>query len=374
MYKVLINRNAGEGDGGGSSYLSNETTEAFKNRFGDSLIDPNEEQKDEGGKGDNGGAGDNKGEINEGESSNGSKKDDDKGAGGEGSGDNDSAGNNSSSTPLSYLVSKYGVDLENDEDYKDLDLTDDSIEAIEKFYGKREEKVKLSAVQEFMEEVPEVKDLVEHLTKGGSIKTWKQQQEAKELSIEFDKDDIDGKANFMLEVYKAKGIPEKRAKLLVEALKDDNELDSELETEVTAIKADRKQKADLDAKREIEQAEAARKANEEVVTKISGIVKQGKLVNDYVIPESDRKTFNEFIFSEELPKRYETLNYEQRLMIDYIIFKDFKIKALETKIVDNSGVNKTKVRIGSSGDGGSGAGSKDNSISLAELKRMSQGK
>lgn len=376
MYKVTINRNTGEGDSGGATnILSNEATEAFKNRFGGNLIDPNSDDNDYKGD-DNGDAGDDKGEGDkgreEGDSKN--KKDGKEGNNGEGSGGDDGSGDSNSSTPLSYLVNKLGINLEEDEDFKDLDLEDDSIEAIEKFYGKREEKVKLNAVQEFIEEVPEVKDLIEHLTKGGSVKTWKQEQEAKELNIVFEKDDIDGKAAFMVEIYKNKGIPEKRAKLLVEALKDDNELDTEVDKEVETIKTSEQKKAAADKQREQQEFLENQARNKEVIEKVSGIVKQGKLVNNYVIPDTDKKAFNEFIFSEAISKKYETLSYEQRLMLDYIIFKDFKIKALETKIVDNSGVNKPRVRL-SGGDGGSGSGgNKDNSITLADLKRMSQPK
>lgn len=350
MYK--INRNLDGKEGGA---IPSSLEEGLKNRFASSLIDVSSDgDGDDGGEGDEGDEGDNKNPNSSGtppqkpENNNNNNVDDD------------------SDTPLSYLTKAYGINVEEDDDFKDLDLSDDSIDAIKTFYDKREGKVKQEAIKELFDSAPIVKDLIEHLQNGGSISTWKEEQQVREFNLNFEEDDVDGKSDFMIEVYRQRGISEKRAKLLVEALKDDNELDLEVEKEVKAIKDSREKEVNFKKEQEQKLFLEQQKEIEETVKTVSNIVKQGKLTNGYVIPESERKEFNQFILSESLSDKYEKLNFEQRLFLDYLVFKDFKIKALESRQQPNQ-PNVTRVKLKSEGGGGSG-GRKGDSLSLSELK------
>jgi hypothetical protein len=364
---MYINRNSDANDAGGA--IPQDLAQGLKSKFGDFLTDvePAETDEDEGGEGGEGDGDEGKNKPNDKSTTttdDGNTGDDD-GAGDNGDGDDNS-------TPLSYLANVYGIDLEADEDFKDLNLADDSIDAIKSFYDKRETKVKQAAVQELFEAAPVIKDLIEHLENGGSISTWKEEQVTKEFKLEFAADDIDGKAAFMIQVYKDKGISEKRAKLLVEALKDDNELDGEVEKEASAIKQQREQS--VADKKKAEQAAYQQEIEntKKVVETVSGIVKKGALINGFVIPEQERKDFNQFILSDKLTEKYEALSYEQRLFMDYMLFKDFKVKALEAKQVATTTNNKPRVTLKSnSGEGNSGSKKDPKQISFEELKALS---
>jgi len=357
---MYINRNTDAGNEGGA--IPTSLADGLKEKFASSFAEVETDESD-----DEGGKGSEEGEADSGEGNSIEPKG--KQENNKGKGDDD--GEHEEDSPLSYLAKQYGVDLEEDEDFKDLDLSDDSVDTIKTFFDKRENKVKQQAINELFEAAPVVKDLIEHLQKGGTISTWKEEQQVKEFNLTFEEDDIEGKSNFLIDVYKQKGLTEKRAKLLVEALKDDDELDSEVEKEIKTIKTTREKEVLAKKQKEEDDWKAEQKAIAETVEKVSNIVKKGTLINNFVIPEQERKQFNEFILSEDLSNKYEKLSYEQRLFMDYMVFKDFKLKALESKAAAPS-TRGNKPRVTLKSGGSSGSGKKDDGLSLEDLKALSQ--
>ena len=248
------------------------------------------------------------------------------------------------------MIKQYGY---KPEDFEDIDIKDDSVEGIKKFYDKRDELVKEAAKKEFLSTDPDIEDLIKHKQEGGSIETWKAKKQAAEFNLEFKADDIDGKSNFLVDVYKQKGLSEKRAKLLVEGLKDDDELDAEVEKEAGAIKVYLQQQADQRIAAEKEVARIEQEEITKTVTQVNSIIKEGNLQN-LVIPETDRKAFNEFVLSEKLTEKHEKLTLQQRLFIDYLVYKDFKVKGIEKQVATSSNKQTPRVRMSATtgGDGG----------------------
>jgi hypothetical protein len=353
-----INRNSDVNEGGA---IPSSLAEGLKSKFASSLVDVELEEDNDVDDDDEDNEGSNQGNTGKSNVSTTSQSKNQSGNNNDDDNDDDS----DVSSPLSYLAKTYGINIEEDEDFKDLDLNDDSIDTIKKFYDKREEKVKQSAVNELFEAAPIVKDLIEHLQKGGSISTWKEEKAIDEMDLSFEDKSDEEKTQFLIDVYKQKGISERRAKLLIEALKDDDEFEDEVEKEANRIKQALSEKINAKKQAEYEEQQRRQKEIEETVKTVTDIVKKGKLVNNYVIPESERKEFNNFILSEELGKKYQNLTYEQRLFLDYLIFKDFKIKGLENKQIQQS-AGSPRVKLKSEG-GGSG---KNNSITLSELKLL----
>jgi hypothetical protein len=280
--------------------------------------------------------------------------------------DNNSSGDDLS-TPLAILAQEYGL-ASDDEILKDLDLEDDSLDGIKTFYTRREEKVKTEAINELFEIVPEVKDLVTHLQNGGSIETWKEVKQAEAINVEFEETDVDGKSKFLIEIYKQRGISEKAAKRAVEALIDDNELNDEVKAEAEKFKQTKLAEATAKANAEAVELENTRKQNEQIVSQVNGIIKQGKL-SHAVIPDTERKSFNEFVLNgDALNSKYEKLTLDQRLFIDYLVYKDFKVGTLVKAAPQAPDNNKPRVRIKSDVNNGGKGGAQE--LTLDDLRKM----
>lgn len=255
-------------------------------------------------------------------------------------------------TPIAALIKDYGYTVE---DFKDVDITDDSIEGIKKFNSIRDNLVKTAAVKELFEADPDLQDLLDHKKQGLSIDSWKQKKQAETFNIEFKEEDIDEMSDFMTKVYVGKGINEKRAKILVEGLKDDNELYSESKKEAAEIKENINKNADARIKAEKAEIAANEEENKKVVAQVTSIIKEGNLDN-VIIPEAERKDFGTFLLGDKLIEKHEKLTLKQRMLLDYIVYKDFKVKGLE-KVIEKQAAS-PRVRLGATG-GGSGEGGTD---------------
>lgn len=342
----------------------------FMAKYGDKLQDVTDNAGDDNDAGDGGnGEGDNdknKKPANTNTNTNTSTDADDGNADAGDAGDGGSAEGDEPSTPLTILAKQYGYDVK-DELFKDLDLEDDSIETITEFYNRREELVKQSAVNELVETLPEVGDLISHLQKGGSVETWKEVKQAEALKLEFAKEDMDGKSKFLTAVYKERGLSEKAAKRAIEALIDDNELDAEVETYATKYKETAAETAKTKAEAELKAAALAEENMRKTVTQVTNIVKSGKLSNA-VIPDTERKSFNEFVLSEKRDEAFEALTLDQQLFIDYMVFKGFKVQGLVK--TEAAKPDPKRVTIKSKGSSGDGKGN-GKELTLEDLRKLS---
>lgn len=147
------------------------------------------------------------------------------------------------------------------EGFKSEELTDDiKLQELLDYDNQVREETAFAGLKQKIAD-PRVLELLEHAIKGGQFADAEQyfqlQQEEDFKDIEFKTDDE--RAEFVKEVYISKGIPAKRAEMLVTALVEENELKAEADTLKGEISADAtKRKANLD--KAAQEAEKERQA------------------------------------------------------------------------------------------------------------------
>lgn len=192
---------------------------------------------------------------------------------------------------------------------------------------------KQEGVAEFLASAPIVKEFVEHLQAGKSIDTFKTiktptSYEAVEVSDENAEALV--RANMA-----AKGFKDKQIDTYINAVKDENRLveegseaKEELVTRETAQKT-----AIINAENEALRLQAEEDAK--IVTEVNTLLTTGNL-NGIQIPKEDLAILKDFIFKPANEKnetardiKYNSLTLEQRLLLDYIVAKDFKVTGLQ---------------------------------------------
>lgn len=264
---------------------------------------------------------------------------------------------------LKTLLTNYGY--EDDDDFKELDLKDNSVEAIKKFYEIRDVKKVKEIAAQILEEDEDIKSLSEWKKEGKSVASWKAQKEAEAFTIEISDDDIEGHEKFVRSVYEQQGIKGKKLDAIIEQLKDDDELLTESKDFQEKIKQSVKQNADAIAKQEAVKAKTEQELRDKEIKEVNEIIKTGKLANRLIIPETERTTFNKYLFSKDREEKWNKLDTETQLLIEYMLYKDFNIKGVEKKqVVAASSGNRKPALAGKAGD------SKDiPEMSFEELKR-----
>ncbi len=192
---------------------------------------------------------------------------------------------------------------------------------------------KQEGVAEFLANAPIVKEFVEHLQAGKSIDTFKTiktptSYEAVEVSEENAEALV--RANMA-----AKGFKDKQIDTYISAVKDENRLveegndaKEELVTRETAQKT-----AIINAENEALRLQAEEDAK--TVAQVNTLLTTG-ILNGIQIPKEDLAILKDFIFKPTNEKnetardiKYNSLTLEQRLLLDYIVAKDFKVTGLQ---------------------------------------------
>lgn len=246
--------------------------------------------------------------------------------------DDDKDDDNSSNlkpTALEILVEEYGY--AGDDDFKELDLKDNSVDAIKKFYEIRDVKKAKEVAQAVLDADEDVKSLVEWKKQGKSINSWKLAKEAESFELNLEDTDIEGHEKFVRSVYEQQGIKGKKLDVIIEQLKDDDELLTESNQFQESIKENLKQQADFVAKQEAEAAKIEAANRDKEILEINNIIKAGKLADRLVIPENDRESFNKYLFSKDREDKWNKLDTSTQLFLEYLLYKDFNIKGVENK-------------------------------------------
>lgn len=281
----------------------------------------------------------------------------DAGGAGTGSNDDDDAGNdgnrgsnedNEEITSLADLAKSYGVE-EDDELLEGLDLTDSSPKAIKEFYERRNKSLREEALKEIVESDDDVADLLQWKASGKSVDTWKALKQAETFEINIEDDDVEGHEKFVRQVYENKGIKGKKLDAIIESLKDGDELVTESKEFQEEIKAEIKKQAQDRAAQEEVSIKQARDEETRVLKEIDTIIsKKGVLRNSIELPKEERETFKKFILSGEREKAWSKLSLEDSLFVDYLLWKDFKVKALSSKQSKPDTSNRKGAGIGGS--------------------------
>lgn len=246
---------------------------------------------------------------------------------------NDDGGNkdDAPTKPLEILFKDYGIDKE-DERFKDLDLNDDSVEAIKKFYEIRETSIKDSGLKELLESDEDISSLLQWKLAGKSAASWKALKQAEALPTEIDKTNLVAVEQIVRNNYEKLGITGKKLDAMIEALKDGDELVTEAESLVNKNKQEAIAKANAIAKQEELDAAEAEKEEKEILANIANTIKKGTLSNRITIPEAERKAFHQHIVTDARAKAYDELSLEDKMLVDYIIYKKFDLKGLQVPV------------------------------------------
>jgi len=264
-------------------------------------------------------------------------------------------------TPLAFLARAYGY---KEDDLDGIDLKNDSIQEIKKFYDKRDESVKDSAIKELFELYPDAGDLAKHLANGGSIDTWRMKQQTANWNFKLEEDDVETQENVLKHHYKNLGFSDKKINTLLETAKDDGELFSEA-NEIVELnkKAQESYIAGELAKEQKMNAEIDRQ-NKEIEKQINTTIKSGNLEGRIIIPEKQRAEFQKFVLSEERTKKWNELPLERQLLLDYLVMTDFEVKGLEKPKGKTIVVTKRPTISGTTDD--------THEMSFEELKRRAK--
>lgn len=227
---------------------------------------------------------------------------------------------------------------------------------------------KQEGVAEFLESAPIVKEFIEHLQAGKSIDTFKTiktptSYEAVEVSDENAEALV--RANLA-----AKGFKDKQIDTYISAVKDENRLveegndaKEELVTRETAQKT-----AIINAENEALRLQA--EADAKTVADINTLLTTGNL-NGIQIPKEDLGILKDFIFKPTNERnetardiKYNSLTLEQRLLLDYIVAKDFKVTGLQKQTAKSAtgGLGKVGDKNALRGAGSSSSNNKEGNL------------
>ena len=232
-------------------------------------------------------------------------------------------------TSIQYLFKINGVTNE-DEDFKNFDIKDESVENVQKFFELKEGRIKANALKELFDADPEVAELIQHKTKGGSIESFKALKQAQSFPTEVDENDTDALESIFTMHHKELGFSDKKINTLLEAAKDDDELATEVKEILKVRKEAFTKEAEARFKAEKAERDEQFKAEEAVKKELDDmILKKGMIDERIIIPEKQRTEFRKYLTSKEREAKWESLTTQQLALIDFMIYNNFELKGIE---------------------------------------------
>jgi hypothetical protein len=201
---------------------------------------------------------------------------------------------------------------------------------------------------------PDLGSLYNHLAAGGKASDF---YNFKGSTPNYDNVDIKddnptGQLELIKEYYtKALSVPEGEADYILEGIKAGGDTAEKYKTALEGLKNwSKKQEADK-TKRDQDAIAAQQKAAQKQNEAIKGIIKDGK-IDSFVIPEKERNTFASWLLdptddngNTNAVKAYEALPEDKKLVLDYLLYKDFDLDKLierRAKQLNVEGIKKRK--------------------------------
>jgi hypothetical protein len=268
---------------------------------------------------------------------------------GNASNDNDSSNNNQELTLIEEIQQLEGYEI--------LDETgspkvyEDTSEGIQQYINDVAEVKSRKAQEEFFNTLPEVKAFAAHLLAGGTRESYFNYAPKDYKSLELGSLDAEQKANLVYEDYRAAGLSEARAKMLVEGHKKSEEIDALAEESLNNLKQSQVKREEETQKaikeRELEEA----KATEQYWNTLKTTVTSGKIGN-IVIPDAEKNVFLDYISKPVDDKgntKYNlTLSQEDEsvaLQLAYWRFKGYDFNTMVKNLVAKEKTQSLKERI-----------------------------
>lgn len=239
----------------------------------------------------------------------------------------------------------------------DEDLKDSSIEGIAskiKTYVTEKEN-QLNALTEDND----VKDLIEWKKQGGDLETFRTAPKRIEFAkIELTDTDLDSAEKIMIDSLIARGdMDESEVRELVDLYKDKGTLIDRAKKELIKLDSANEKEVSDYAKAIEESNKKIDEANKAIWKEVNESLESAKIGN-FEIPKNDKDDFKKFILPDSkgniiADEKRAKLTTQQHLLIDYLIFKDFKIDGVsglnyKEKVNEHKKVGLSKVVGGSS--------------------------
>ncbi len=235
------------------------------------------------------------------------------------------------------LIEKYGIELDENE------VIDESPEGLETVI----EKIKADTVQKVLTKYQPVAELFKHLANGYSIDSFMQEAKAidyskveiKEVDIENGTDEdnektIDSHTAIIKQNLLTKGLNEKQIERFIKSSVEEGTTADDAKESLKELQS--RQATEIQARKDAEKAVYDRQVQEaqETLKEINSTIEKGA-IGGFKIPKTDIAAFKDYVskFDDKgLSQRdmdSNELTLEQSLLLDYILFKKFKVAGLE---------------------------------------------
>lgn len=233
-------------------------------------------------------------------------------------------------TIIDELRTQYGVE----------DVLDNTVEGVQSLIEKVSDKAKVQALKEKFEARPILGALDAHLEAGKSLESFFEvkQVEAQQITLPKltgdDKQDAQAKAYYKQVItanLKATGISDKQVGRIIESSELENSLFEDAEEAATSWNNRIKAQAQQISQQEEQARLKAIEDDKKTVADINKLI-DGGVVNGAVIPTEERQALKDFMLKQDdkgntaRDIKLSQLTLEQWAVIDYMLFKDFKLK------------------------------------------------
>lgn len=223
------------------------------------------------------------------------------------------------------------------------------------------------AYETFIKSDPEFEEFIEHKKRGGTLNDFIQKKTNSWKAIQLDENNETQLMNAVIADLTASGMSDDEAKLTAELYKDTKKLKDFGKSAYNRLVAYEVNQEKI----EKENFEASQKLYLESTKKhwdsVNEIITKKGIVNNVVIPESERESFYKYIAlsADDKGNSQRTLDLqklplEQSLQLDYLIFKGLDLNKLVQTAVKKNNVISLRERLkGNSGAGGGEGINKD---------------
>lgn len=186
-------------------------------------------------------------------------------------------------------------------------------------------------VGNLLQEYPEAQQLINHLSQGNSIESFMKTVDTPNyMKMELTEDDIDTQRQVMEMKLSASGFGEDEVKDFIDNLDVNGKLYSTASKALDTLKADYQKQIEAQQRAEQEAYKQQVASAQKTWKEIEQTVYSGQ-VGEFKIPQSKQTAFFEYLskpVDNNMTARdikNQSLTTEQKLLIDYMIFSDFKI-------------------------------------------------
>lgn len=218
---------------------------------------------------------------------------------------------------------------------------ENSVEGVTEYARKAIPKAAEQMVQQLFEEYPEAQQLINHLSQGNSLETFLEEQKVPDHLIqELTEDNVDMQKAIMVDQFTSTGMSKEDAEVLVQNLEDNGKLFPTAQNVHNKMQAAYKDQIEAKKQEEIEAQKQRAEQAKEHWSKIKGIVDKGDL-GGIRIPQSKQGSFWDYLAKPVNGQnqtardlRHKELTLEQQMMLEYIVFSDFKVGTSKKVVQD----------------------------------------